>query len=201
MADLSDPNAKNYPTGGMMDNESAPQPQQSGPDWNSLYRSALQPGPSLSDVNPGKDDLGYRSFLRGMGMSQSQINANVARQNAGLEAQLMAQRPAWQDALTRGVHNIGGNAESNGVYNSGQRLTQQNEFQTDQARAQANFEGGIRGQQADLRVTADSQLLDLARQNAEQELIARQRLAQQQVTNQQNPVFLEFLKSQLGITG
>lgn len=152
--------------------------------------------PQLSNMNP-YTDLGYNSFLRGMGLNQSQIQSQVARQKEGLSAQLEAQRPVWADALSRGIRNIGGNAEASGVYKSGQRLQNQNEFQVDQSRAQNAYESGIRGQQADLGAQLQAQMQDLARQQAEQELSARQRLSQESLSNQVNPLLTEFIRSQL----
>lgn len=169
--------------------------QQTGPDWQQVFSSVQsRPTPNLQSMNP-YTDLGYNSFLRGYGLQQNQINSTVARQKAGLESQLQAQRPAWADALSRGLRNIGGNAEANGVFRSGQRLRDQSEFQVDQSRAQNNYEAGIRGQEGDLQAQSQNQILDLARQRAEQELAARQRLASDAVQTGSNPLLMEYLNS------
>lgn len=171
------------------------QPSQSGPNWQQLFSSVQgRSAPDLKSMNP-YTDLGYNSFLRGFGLQQNQINSTVARQKAGLEAQLQAQRPAWADSLARGLRNIGGAAEASGVFRSGQRLQNQGEFQVDQSRAQNNYEAGIRGQEGDLQAQAQAQLFDLARQKAEQELSARQRLAADSVQNGTNPMLAEYLNS------
>lgn len=179
-----------------MDNE--PADGSATPNWNAILQGTTGgPAPQLSDQNPALDPE-YDSFLRGMGLNAAQINANKARQTSALDAQLQAQRPQWADTLTQGLKNIAGNAESNGVYGSGKRLDDQNEFQVGQERAQQNYESGVNNQIGDLNANADSQLLGLAQQNAEQQLAARQRLAQSQMANNSNPVIQNFLQAMLG---
>lgn len=152
--------------------------------------------PKLADQNP-YTDLSYNSFLRGYGLDQQQIQADAARRKAGLQSQIDAQRPVWADRLTEGLKNVGDSAENAGLFRSGQRLQGQAQYQRDQGRQQADFEGGLYGQQQDSAANAQLQLMDLARQRAEQELVARQRLAQQAATNYSDPAFSQILQSML----
>lgn len=166
-------------------------------DWQKLFSAAQnQSAPNLNSLNPYAD-LGYQSFLRGYGLQQNQINGMIGRQRQDAEAQIQAQRPVWADALSRGLRNIGGNAEASGVFQSGQRLQNQNEFQVDQSRAQSGFESGIRGQVDNAAAQGQAQLLDLARQRAEQELAARQRLATTSIQSGSNPILAEYLSALL----
>lgn len=152
--------------------------------------------PSLESVNPYTDSS-YNNFYRGMGLDRATIGAQKAKTNANLQGQLDAQRPVWAEQLSRGLKTIGDSAENNGVFRSGQRLTNQNEFQTDQNRAQAGFEGGIHNAMGEADANASLQLQALARQQAEQELAARARVAQTQMQNQTNPVLQQLLMQAL----
>lgn len=152
--------------------------------------------PRLTDVNP-YTDLSYNSFLRGMGLQQSQINAQTARQKSYLDQQLADQRPLWADQLQTGLKNISDSAEGRGVFRSGARLKDQNDFQANQSQQQTAYENSIQRQQQELGATAQERLMDIARQRADQELAARQRVAQAQVSNQVNPELLAFLQHSL----
>lgn len=164
-----------------------------GLDWSSLMNTQA---PDLNSVNPNTD-LSYNSFLRGMGLNQAQIGAQKTRQNAYLDQQLNDQRPLWADQLRNGLRNISDNAESRGMFASGQRLQDQNQYQANQNQQQLAYENGIHRQQGENDATAQGQLLDLARQRADQELAARQRVATTQLQDQTNPVLTQFLLNAL----
>lgn len=129
-------------------------------------------------------------------MQNDMINANVNRDKANLESQIQAQRPVWADTLAQGLKQIGNTNEENGVYNSGQRLNQQDQYQVGQSRAQANYENGVRNQEANLVANAQQQLTANAQQNAEQQLAAQQRVAQDQMSS--NPVYGQIMSQLLG---
>lgn len=160
-----------------------------------LQWQALQ-APQLGSVNPGLD-YSYNSFLRGMGMQSSQIEAQKGRQTQYLDQQLADQRPLWADQLRTGLKGISDSAENNGMFRSGARLQDQNNFQNNQAEQQTAYENSIHRQQQELGASASDQLMNLARQKADQELMARQRVAQTQLQDQVNPQLMSFLQSAL----
>lgn len=169
-------------------------PAQSGYDWQSMMTSMR--APDLRSVNPNLD-MSFGSFLRGAGLQQAQIGAQTQRHNAYLDQQLADQRPLWADQLRTGLRGISDNAEGRGMFRSGQRLRDQNEFQSNQNQQQLSYENSVRRQQNENSASAQSQLLDLARQRAEAELAARQRVAMSQIQEQGNPMLTQFLLSAL----
>lgn len=141
--------------------------------------------PGIGAADPNQSPA-YLAFLRGAGLSEAQARASVARQRAGLQGQLEAQRPIWAQNMEQSLSRVLNNAASRGTVRSGNRLQGQALAQQDVQRQQASFEGNIANQQSGLQDQLQERLLDLARQREEQKLGAQQDVYSSQVKDYQN---------------
>lgn len=149
--------------------------------------------PSFSGADPNQSPA-YLAFLRGAGLSEAQIKASIARQKAGLQSQLEAQRPVWAQSLEQALNNVLVNAAGRGTVRSGNRLNNQALAQQDIQGKQAAFEGNIASQQANLQDTLQEKLLELARQREESRLGAQQDVFSQQAKDYQNNLTNYYLQ-------
>lgn len=169
---------------GAGDDPSVPTPQ---------MKPAAPTAPSLNGVDPSQSPT-YLAFLRGAGLSEAQMRASVARQRAGLQSQLEAQRPIWAQNLEQSLGRVLTNAAGRGTVRSGNRLKNQDLAQQDVQRQQAAFEGNIASQQAGLQDTLQEKLLDLGRQRSEAGLSATQDVFSDQVSEYQNNLTNYYLQ-------
>lgn len=141
--------------------------------------------PSFSGSDPNQDPS-YLAFLRGAGFSQSQIQAQTAQQNAGLQAQINAQKPYWAQQIQTGVRSALDNAAGRGVAEGSNRIQDQNSATSAVNKAQADYETGIANQIAGNNTSEAGQLAQLQQQQADQALTAQQNVYNSNATNYQS---------------
>jgi hypothetical protein len=152
--------------------------------------------PTYGNADPNQNPS-YLAFLRSMGMNESQVKAQVARQQGALQAQLEAQRPVWAQTLTQGLEGVMNNAAGRGTVRSSNRLMNQALTTQGVNRQQAAYEGNIANQQQSLSDQLQSTLLNLQRQKAEQAAQAQQAAYQENVGKYQNDLTNYYLQTLL----
>lgn len=128
--------------------------------------------PSLDQVSPAEDPA-YLAFLRAQGYSEQQARADANRRTGVLDRQLAMQLPQYADQQRLGQEQVAGNAESNGVLNSGKTLVDQQQVATDVGRQQNAFETNISDQKDNIISDLTRQIADARRASAEQALTSR----------------------------
>lgn len=149
---------------------------QQQPKTTTVSTSPTTNSVSLSAADPYADPA-MLSFLRGAGASESMARLAVQNQKSKIARQIAASGPAYQDSLRQGLQSIAGNAEANGMYQSGKRLADQNDFQVSAARQQNSWLQGLQDQSNDADVQLAQQIAQLQQQKAEQELQSRYNVA------------------------
>jgi hypothetical protein len=114
--------------------------------------------------------------LRTLGVDEAQAKAQVANKLANLTQDRTDMQPIYADRLRTGLQDISNNAESRGMFRSGQRLADQNQFQTDQARSQLGAQNDTALQGDQLSLALAKQIAAGRRDNAEQQVSARGRV-------------------------
>lgn len=130
----------------------------------------------LSAADPYADPA-MLAFARGAGASESMARLAVQNQKSKIARQIAASGPAYQDSVKQGLQNIGGQAEANGMYESGKRLQDQNDFQVQSARQQNSWLQGLQDQSNDADVQLAQQIAQIQQQKSEQELQSRYNVA------------------------
>jgi hypothetical protein len=154
--------------------------------------------PSWTSANPNQDPA-YLAFLRGAGFNQSQIQAQTAKQKAGLQAQLEAQKPYWAQQIQTGVRNALDNAANRGTTRGSNRIENQNQATTAVNQAQASYETNVANQQAGLDASSATQLAQLQQQQAEQTLQAQNNVYNSQLGQYQSDLQNYYLNQLLGM--
>lgn len=131
----------------------------------------------VSDADPYADPA-MLAFARGAGASGGLARLAVQNQKSKINRQIAAAGPAYQDSLRQGLTQIAGNAEASGMYQSGKRLQDQNDFQVSAARQQNSWLQGLQDQSNDADLQLAMQIAQLQQQKAEQELQSRYSVAQ-----------------------
>jgi hypothetical protein len=87
-------------------------------------------------------------------------------------------QPVYADKLRLGLQDISNNAESRGMFRSGQRLSDQAQYQTDVARSQLGAQNDTALQGDALSLSLAKQIAEGRRTNAENAIGARNRVGQ-----------------------
>src|SRR5438105_7689269 len=126
-----------------------------------------------TDFSPSQDPA-YLAFLRAQGYTEAQARADAARRTGVLDRQLAAALPGYADQERLGIQQVAGNAESNGVLNSGKTLVDEQQVGTDVGRQLNDFQSGILNQKDQINSDLERQIALARQQAAEQALNARQ---------------------------
>lgn len=153
--------------------------------------------PSYGGADPNQDPS-YLAFLRGMGFNQSQIQSQTAKQKAGLQSQLEAQKPYWAQQITQGVRGVLNNAAGRGTVRGSNRIAGQNQATQNVNKAQADYETGVANQQGALDDNAATQLAQLQQQQAEAQISAQNNVYNNELGNYQNNLQNYYLQQLLG---
>lgn len=133
---------------------------------------------NVASLNPFEDPA-YASYMAGLGVSNSNLQAETALRQNGLTNQLQELQPQYQAALTASNNNIAGNAASRGILNSGERINNQT-LGANQINGQfQNQENGIANQSMGLQDSLTQQLAANQISQAQQALQAQQNIALQ----------------------
>lgn len=130
----------------------------------------------ISSINPYEDPA-FGAYMRGAGVNEANLRAEVALRQNRLGQQLQSQQPVFAEQLSNGMRSIGDSAEGNGTFNGGRRIADQTQFSGDVARGRLGFQNDISNQQDDLGRQLATQVAALHQGAAEQALNARQNLA------------------------
>ena len=136
----------------------------------------VEPAPP-SPTLPLTQDPAYNAFMAGLGVQESDIAGNLAVRREGYLQQYNEALPGYADARITSERNIGTNAENRGMYQSGQRLRDQSESLSRIDAQQAAAQGAMTRNQAGAERTAAQDLSSLRREQALQEINARERLS------------------------
>jgi hypothetical protein len=120
------------------------------------------------------------AFLRAMGVQEQQVRAQGRQQSALASRQVARQNPLFDQRIGDAAQEIGGDAESRGVYRSGSTVTRladsRNRIEAERNEVQATLRDQLQGIQYD---TA-SRVAELRRQGAEERLSGRSRAGERQ---------------------
>lgn len=130
----------------------------------------------LGSINPYEDPT-FGAYMRGLGVSDNNTQAEIALRNNQLTQQQQSQAPSFAEQLTNGERQIGGNFEDRGVFNSGRRVADQTQFAGDVANQKNQFNQGIQGQRDDLQFQLASQIAANQQNGAEKALQSQQNIA------------------------
>lgn len=132
--------------------------------------------PQISSFDPSADPV-YISYLRSLGLNESQQKGQIDRQRQYLNDSLAAQRPVMADQRAAAIAGIQNSAAARGVFNSTQRQDQEGKANTAYQRQVAGAERANAYQNANLSESYRNNLAQnsLAREN--QALASQQRQA------------------------
>ena len=131
------------------------------------------PSPTLSLTQ----DPAYNAFMAGLGVQESDIAGNLAARRSGYMQQFNEALPGYEYARTTSGRNIDNNAENRGMFQSGQRLQQRSEATGQIDAQQAAAQGAMTRNTAGAERSAAQDLAALRREQALQEINARERLS------------------------
>lgn len=142
----------------------------------------LRPAPGvgtftgLGSSRPEEDPT-FNAYMRGIGVNESNLSAEIALRNNRLTQQSQQQAPVFAEQLENGTRQIGGNFEDRGSFNSGRRMYDQTQFGADVARNKNMFDTGIQSQRDDLQMQLASQIASNRQGQAEQSINAQRNVA------------------------
>lgn len=135
-----------------------------------------------SVVQPLLADQSYAAFLRKMQFDESSIQSSLQAAQEAAARRIQGQKATYDTQRDQTKRNVQQGFESRGMFRSGGHLKQQNEGRTAIDRSQLQFETGVNEQKASMERDAATQIADMRRANAEQQLAARDRLTQRSAT-------------------
>lgn len=124
-----------------------------------------------------EEDPQYLAFQRAMGVNENEARANVALQRSMKQRQALREIPRIQQSTDQAVRQIGLNATARGTFGSGVRAADQNRARLAGTQQIGDIQTDLADDQALLERQLAMQIADLRRQDAEQQLAARSRLA------------------------
>jgi len=133
---------------------------------------------NLSGADPYADPA-MLSFIRSAGASENLARLAVANQKSKINRKIAEAGPNYQEALAQGLQGIADTAETRGMYRSGQRLKDQNDFQVKAARGQSSYLQDLQDRLGDADIELATNIARLQRERDEQELQSRYNVARQ----------------------
>lgn len=134
-----------------------------------------------SVVAPLMADQSYAAFLRKMQFDESAIQSSLQAAQEAAARRIQGQKATYDFQRQKGAEGIDRSYESR-QNRSGRRLTDLAENRTQIDRSQLQFETGVNEQKAAMEREAATQIADMRRTNAEEQLAARDRLTQRSAT-------------------
>lgn len=125
-------------------------------------------------------DPTYSAFLRSMGVDEQNAYDQANQQSQFAQNSYDRQLPILQEQQRVAVQNAQNDAETRGVYNSGEMAQNVNYANLGALRNQAVAAGSLQDQQAQYALNAAATVADLRRQQQEAELQARLRVNENQ---------------------
>jgi hypothetical protein len=113
-------------------------------------------------------DPAMLAFLQSAGVQQGMDQLAVQNQQAQLARNIQASAPVYQDQVTQGLKNIADNAQNSGLYESGQRLQDQNTYQQQQSDTRNQALQGMADQSNSYDLQLAQQIAGLRQQAAQQ---------------------------------
>lgn len=133
--------------------------------------------PALGAVLNPEEDPQFLGFLRGAGIDEANLRAEVARRVGALQREAQNALPDYANQQRDAMENISGDALSRGVFRGGRRLVLQQRATDDIARRRGTMLADNAAQQGDLQSSLAEQVANIRRQTAEQAVNSRQGLA------------------------
>lgn len=124
------------------------------------------------------EDPAFLAYLRGVGVDEGELGAEVNYRTAQLQGRLRRRLPAYRDEAKEGAEAIGNEYEDRGFLGSGARLVAQARKRRDVSRDALEYEAGVREQMSDLQFNAAKSIAQGRRGLADEEYEARARMAE-----------------------
>ncbi len=150
-------------------------PTGQSPTGGTVVSGAL---PAIANALPVLDPS-YLAFMRELGASEADAQAEAASAIARLRGRISDLRPAYDERLKRGMQGIGEDFENRGLLRSGRRLEDQTNFQADTEGDYLAQKNAIGDQIGGIQTDLARQIAGGRRARAEAEAAARDRVARE----------------------